>query len=410
MAAAEVHFHFGVGKIGLGLVAPFFATHSPLPFIPLAREASTNDYYGKLNAENRYRLRYYDTGEQRDVPLRSVERYRPEEPESIYEVVERHGIPSVVSCSVGVDQVEPLFPIIDALLRMKDNPYRKRPLLFLPFENSKRAASDLYQHLRSKDEPLHSMAIPMDMVIDKVCAEVESEGGLCTVIAESFEEFFLSQIDWDTPPRGLKQRLAALGLGSQYLERPQFEFQRQKKTWVINGLHYCIALSVYELALGTATIADAMKDPRVMTRAHNFAMNVMFALLAGAQTQSPALHPAQLHINDYVERALDRMGKSRFDKSSRIVPAIQFLVEELDLMALRERKLHAAPSFTTFFDKWEERVLAPTRILLQHHLGYRDQLYLPELTNALLRVLAETIPVLEEYAVNHLDRKRARPL
>jgi hypothetical protein len=255
------------------------------------------------------------------------------------------------------------------------------------------------------------MVMPMDMVIDKVCAEVDSEGGKCTVIAESFEEFFISQIDWEQPPSGLRQRLVSVGLGNHYLERPQFEFHRRKKTWVINGLHYCIALSVYELAIGTTTIAEAMRDERIVTRAHDFASDVMFALLASTQSQSPALHPSQLHIDDYLQTAIERMRRSQFDRSSRIVSAIQFLVEELDLMALRERKVGTAPSFTTFFDKWTERVLAPTRLLLRHHLDYKKRpLYLPELTNSLLRVLAETIPTLERYAVEHLRQQKARPL
>src|SRR5258706_8467227 len=110
MDDSGVHFHFGVGKIGLGLVIPFFAAHSSLRLIPLARESSANDYYEKLDAEGSYRLRYYDTGQQRDVPLAKIERFTPDQPDSIRRVVERHGLPSVVSCSVGTDQVEFLIP------------------------------------------------------------------------------------------------------------------------------------------------------------------------------------------------------------------------------------------------------------------------------------------------------------
>ena len=95
-------------------------------------------------------------------------------------------------------------------------------------------------------------------------------------------------------------------------------------------------MSAYELSLGPATVADAMENRDVADRANAFVSDVLFALLALSKSNSPALHPNALHLRDYAELALSRMRLSRFDETSRIVPAIQFLVEELDLRALKE--------------------------------------------------------------------------
>jgi len=146
-----------------------------------------------------------------------------------------------------------------------------------------------------------------------------------------------------------------------------------------------------------------MAHPGVSDRANAFVADVGFALLAESKVTTP-LH--QDEILGYIKVALERMRRSSFDETSRIVPAVQFLCEELDLMAMRERNVVPAPSFTSFYDKWTDRILAPTRTLLMHHRAYRDrQIYLPELTNSLLHLLSDAIPEVEAYAVSALSRR-----
>jgi hypothetical protein len=400
MTQPEALFHFGLGKIGLGLVMPFFSAFSSLPLVPMMRRSSKSDYAERLASDGHYRLQHYDSNTFQDIALPPVERYDDER--SVGDIVKRRGLPGFLSCSVGAERVAVLFPLIASLLRSNERYYSARPLIFLPFENSSHAARGLDEYLRSIDPSLAGLVVPMDMTIDKICARIDSATSPCTVSVESFQEFFLSSIEWELPAN-ITTRLQACGLESHYLDRSLFEFQKRKKTWLINGLHYCIAISAYEFMLGDATIAEAMADYRVSERANSFVAEVMFALLADAKSSSPSLHPSALQLQTYVGSALERMRQSRMDEAARVLPAIRFLVEELDLMALRKRRVDAPPSFTTFYQKWQERVLDPTRTLLLHHRAYRDRMiYLPELTNSLLRILAETIPYLEEYAVQHL--------
>jgi len=239
--SARAHFHFGLGKFALGLVVPFFNRHSSLRMVTLVRRESKTGHYDLLEAQRGYDLTYYDTNKTQKVGLLSIERYDGDS--CLLKLADQYGLPAIISCSVGEGRVATLFPVIAALVRAHAEHYRDQALLFLPFENSSHAAVDLARYLAQIEPGLEKLVIPMNMIVDRICAGVRVDPPRCIVVAESFEEFYLSPVEWDwDPPSGMRSLLAESGLLGHYLDPPVFDLQKKKKTWVVNGLHYCISI------------------------------------------------------------------------------------------------------------------------------------------------------------------------
>lgn len=373
------HFHLGLGNLGLGLVIPLFAGKTQV--YGLIRAASNDERYAVLERTKRFRRDVLRSGEAASewFEIAGIARYGAN---GLLDAAATLGPPAIVTCAIKND-IASIYPLLAGLIEAHRDRYRVTPLLFLPFENARDVGRGALEYVGAHVPGGDACILAADSIVDKICSSARVEKGDCVVRTEPEEQLLFSEARAGDN-EALQTRLGRLHLDRHVYARPRFELEIRKKSWLVNGLHYCIAMCAYDLDLPTLTIQDALRDPEVAATAAQFALEMLVALRAWAQERSVSVDESALL--QYAEAVWTRMHSPPDDPKARILPAISHMLRELNLGA---RNVKPFSGFPDFFRKWSERVSEPAALVLEHHAVLEGRLVAPSLDGMLVRVLGE---------------------
>jgi hypothetical protein len=381
----RLHFHIGLGKLGLGFVVPLFSgtssivgCHRELPAdAPEAKKRlydtlATNRFYERVNSE---------TGERHTFALTGIVPYGAE---GLLAAARKYGVPAIVTCAVGkglVDVPSLLAPLIEAY---RDR-YASSPLLFIPFENARNAGQEVLAAVRTLLPAADGALLAVDTVVDQVCSELEADSDGCFVKAETASSLIVG-ISAGSDDSATKAALAEAGLAARLAQRTKFEYEVRKKAWIVNGLHYCIGVIVVERNLGHKTIAEALGNPDVADAALLYVKEAALALRLYAEEHRVLFDEDELL--DSIDAVLTRM-RTLPDDIGRILRPLMLL---RNLVVSIQTGLEGAQTPVEFGDilrKWTERIVEPAELILGRHRELQEPLIAPRLSLFLLRWLSE---------------------
>jgi len=383
------HFHLGLGNLGLGLVLPLFAGKTRV--YGLIRATSDDGRYDVLERTKRFRRDIVRSGERasESFEIAGTARYGAN---GLLDAAAELGPPDIVTCAIKND-IPSVYPLLAALIDAHRDHYRAAPLLFLPFENARGVGRGALEYVAAHFPGGDACILAADSIVDKVCSNTRVEGDDCVVGTEPGEQLLFSGAR-EQDNSALQARLGRLHLDRHVYARPRFELEIRKKTWLVNGLHYCIAMCAYHLDLPALTIQDALRDPQVAATAAQFALEMLVALEAWAREQNVTIDESALF--EYAETVWARMHAPPEDVKARILPAVAHMLLEMNLVAPAAKPFSGFPDF---FRKWSERVSEPATLVLEHHSSLEGRLVSPSLDGMLVRVLGDYVSAV--VAVKH---------
>ena len=260
-----LHIHFGTGRLGLGLIAPFFQKPGSRLYL-LNRAVSGHNPTGStaLGAERRNRLlrenpdKHYviqkpggGPGDRQTVYYDGFFEYDASGPEDIIRSIiaglpqERVGV--VVTASVL--KAENYGPMIQALntfaglMRAGDYPIER--LFFVACENTV-SAHDIF-----RDERLGTQLAPetrdcvtrVNALVDRMCVGLEEDDtGSHPVVLVRAEEYGSLKLEMTPETEGIVD----LCRGSRIEFSRHVDTEKQIKSWLLNGSHWLIALEAFQ--------------------------------------------------------------------------------------------------------------------------------------------------------------------
>lgn len=379
--AVPTHFHLGLGNLGLGLVIPLFAGKTRL--YGLIRGASSDKRYDVLERTKRFRRDVEPSGDRTSewFEIAGTARYGVN---GLLDAAATLGPPDIVTCAIKND-IASVYPLLATLIETYRDRYRAAPLLFLPFENARDVGRGALEYVAAHVPDGDSCILAADSIVDKVCSNTRVESDGCVVTTEPGEQLLFSGVRaQDT--EALQTELGRLHLDRHVYARPRFELEIRKKTWLVNGLHYCIAICAYDLDLPVLTIQEALRDPQVAATAAQFALEMLVALHGWARAQSVTVDESALLA--YADTVWTRMHSPPDDPKARILPAVSHMLHEMNVGPRAGRPFSGFPDF---FRKWRERVSEPAALILEHHALLDGRLVSPSLDGMLVKILGDFV-------------------
>lgn len=390
------HLHFGLGPLGLGFVLPFFQPRSQASLVAVIRQSSERNYYPTLEGGGTVELRYQDgTTETYSAP--PIRRYDHASPQSVLEVLDGTP-PQVVSCSVGVGNLDAIYQALTVLLTKHSAFYSKHALIFLPLENKSDAGTHAISHLKASNLPttwVDDHVFAADAIVDRICSdEILVENATCHVTTERYAHFrFIFPAKTRLDP--IKKSLQDLQLERFLCDAPDYEIEVRKKFWVMNGLQYALAaLALRHNLTYAATIGDILQEESLQHLIARLRAEIALALYFYARSQHRDIPfgEAQRHV----DTTWKRIAGCTKDTVHRLIKDLQYVTEDLRLIACGGRSDAHPPNFNDFLEKWRQRVLEPSELLLNHVEEIQAPLYHPRISYIFLEQLAKTIASLVE--------------
>lgn len=267
-----LHVHFGAGRLGLGLVAPFLQKPgSELVF--LNREQSSKNATGGtgLTAERKTKLL-------REQPQRRYGIQTPGEPPGVRELVSytsfetynSENLEQVISkviaqssakaqgvvVTASVLKIENYSPVVQALNQIcsaKANGEDTGEVFLVACENTVSAhevfESDRFRHLLMPGT--YKFSRPVHALVDRMCVGLEEYPGdgksilnpTVLVRAEEYGSFKLEM----TPGAEALQNLCE---GAKVEFSRHLDIEKKIKGWLLNGTHWLIALTAFQASEG----------------------------------------------------------------------------------------------------------------------------------------------------------------
>lgn len=264
-----LHIHFGTGRLGLGLIAPFFQKPGSRLYL-LNRAVSGHNPTGStaLSAERRNQLlrenpdRHYviqepgeGPGGRQTIRYDGFFEYDASGPESIVRLIVA-GLPQepvAVVVTASVLKAENYGPVIQALNTlaglMRSGAYPIERLFLVACENTVSA------HEVFRDEQLCTLLAPetrdcvtcVHALVDRMCVGLEEDDmGPHPVVLVRAEEYGSLKLEL-TPET---EEIVDFCRGSRIEFSRHVDTEKQIKSWLLNGSHWLIALEAFHGARG----------------------------------------------------------------------------------------------------------------------------------------------------------------
>jgi mannitol-1-phosphate/altronate dehydrogenase len=259
-----MHLHFGAGRLGLGLVAPFFQTPGSQLHL-LNRTTSGTNATGEtsLSPERRNHLlrshpeqhyvvqppsgcaadkqtvRYDGFHGYKDGELRSV--IRP-----LAEQAFEERAPVFVTASVlKPENYGAVMQALDILTSVSDGANAAPPVFLVACENTLSAPDLLgHPHLAPLVTPgMQERVTPVRALVDRMCVGLEEDGdGTHPAVLARAERYGSLKLELCTHTEALPDILR----GSRVEVVRHVETEKQIKNWLLNGTHWLIALHAFQ--------------------------------------------------------------------------------------------------------------------------------------------------------------------
>jgi hypothetical protein len=259
-----LHIHFGAGRLGLGLIAPFFQKPGSELHL-LNRSVSGANATGStgLSPSRRNDLlrdhpeRHYiirrPAGTDSDRELVRYDRFFPFEQGGVPEVVrtiaqDSSGKADGVVVTASILEAASYGPVIEALntlSRMKEDGDPIGGIYLVACENTL-TAHEVFEDERLLElispEARHHVT-PVHALVDRMCVALEEDDSTghptVRVVAEEYGSLKL-----ELSPR--TEPLVELCRGSRVEFSRHVDVEKQIKSWLLNGSHWLIALSAFK--------------------------------------------------------------------------------------------------------------------------------------------------------------------
>ncbi|MDB5297766.1 MAG: hypothetical protein JWO31_3749 [Phycisphaerales bacterium] len=261
-----LHIHFGTGRLGLGLIAPFFQTPESELYLLNRAISKGNPTGGTALGPGRRNELLRDNPDKQYVvqspSSRHVVRYDgffaydAEDVEgvisSIMDRSDRKGRGVIVTASVlTAENYRPVVRALDAVCQAKEwSPGSVGPIFLVACENTVTAA-EVFEHEGLADlitPEVRCHVTPVHALVDRMCVELEEDdsGKHPTVRAcvEEYGSLKLHLAGADTEP------LPSILDGSRVEFTRYVDVEKQIKSWLLNGAHWLIALRAFHAAGG----------------------------------------------------------------------------------------------------------------------------------------------------------------
>ena len=262
-----LHLHFGAGRLGLGLVAPFFQKpESELFLLNRAQSGSKATGSTRLDARRRNELlqtnpqKLYviqspgESGEVRDMVR--YDGFCPYEDETVKDTIQEiltssKGKSKGVVVTASVLTAENYAPVVEALNVISEAKSEGEPVgdLYLVACENTVDAREVLQH-----EAVSDMVSPrtrehvkcVHALVDRMCVGLEEyPGGAPPVeeptVAVQAEEYGLLKLALEPETEGLAELLR----GSRVEFSRHLDIEKEIKGWLLNGSHWLIALTAF---------------------------------------------------------------------------------------------------------------------------------------------------------------------
>lgn len=267
-----LHIHFGAGRLGLGLVAPFFRTpESELIILNRAQHGKTETGEAGLTGERKAQLL-------RDQPQKLYGIQTPGDPPGVREVVsfnefatydsldleqlvsdlierssgKEHGV-IVTGSVVNVSNYHAVVDALNQICTAKVRGEKIGQIYLVACENTV-SAHEVFQHERFREALLPctpELTQPVHALVDRICVALEEYGGdgkrildpTVLVRAEEYGSLKL-QIGPET------EALVDLCRGSRIEFSRHLDVEKKIKGWLLNGTHWLIALTAFQASNG----------------------------------------------------------------------------------------------------------------------------------------------------------------
>ena len=264
-----LHIHFGTGRLGLGLIAPFFQKPGSRLFL-LNRAVSEHNATGStaLSAERRNQLlrenpdkRYViqepgkRPGNRQTIRYDGFFEYDASGPESIVRSIIA-GLPQepvAVVVTASVLKAENYGPVIQALNTlaelMQDGTHPIEKVFLVACENT------LSAHEVFRDEQFRTLLAPgtrdrvtcVHALVDRMCVGLEEEDmGPHPVVLVRAEDYGSLKLELTPETEGIVDFCR----GSRVEFSRHVDTEKQIKSWLLNGSHWLIALEAFHGARG----------------------------------------------------------------------------------------------------------------------------------------------------------------
>ncbi|MCI0755826.1 hypothetical protein [Teichococcus vastitatis] len=292
-----LHIHFGAGRLGLGLIVPFFQAARTESFIvnravsgakptgSTALDPQRRNVLLGSNPDGLYIVRQpSDRGDQRHaVRYNGFHTYGEDDIESVIRSVIgsslRHQDGTVVTASLlAAANYRPVLRALQVLARMRADG-STGPIFLVACENTL-SAPELFSDPEcgepvSRDVRRHVTCV--HALVDRVCIGLE-EGreGPHPVAVVSTEEYGSLKLELNPET----ERLASQLKGSRIEFTPHVAVEKQLKSWLLNGSHWLLALEAFEASQGNRDLrlSQFLMEKPVRLR---FAEKVLAEMSAG---------------------------------------------------------------------------------------------------------------------------------
>ena len=355
------------------------------------RHSSDKQYYPTLEGGGTVELCFPD-GATEAYPAPPIRRYNDHSPRTLLKILDGTP-PQVVSCSVGVGNLEAVYQALEVLLTRHSSFYTTTPLIFLPLENKSDAGTQALSHLKARDLPstwVDDHLFAADTVVDRICSDkILVTDATCHVETENHLNFkftFPAKAHLDS----IWARLCDLQLDPFLCDAPAFAIEVRKKFWAMNGLQYALAaLALRDGLPYSATIGDILRIERIQHLMLRLRAETALALYFYARRRGTKIDFQVLQ--DHVDSTWARVIAVKGDTVHRLIKDLQYVTEDLRLIARGGRSDARPPAFKDFVEKWRQRVLEPSELLLDHVEEIQAPLYHPRISYFFLEQLAQTI-------------------
>ena len=258
-----LHIHFGAGRLGLGLVVPFFQTAGSKTFIlnravsgakPTGDTALEPRRRNDLLLENPDRCYVIQEPGAQDAPRRVVHydgffEYGDDGVEEIVRLIVEHSTPQgngviVTASLLTAENYRPVLQALALLAGMNKNETLGR-IFFVACENTF-GANEVLDHpdlcsMLPAELRDHVNCVPA--LVDRVCVGLEEghEGSHPIVLVHA-EEYGSLKLELNPKTAELVEMLE----GSQIEFTKNVAVEKQIKNWLLNGSHWLLALAAFQ--------------------------------------------------------------------------------------------------------------------------------------------------------------------
>jgi hypothetical protein len=369
-----LHIHFGAGRLGLGLVAPFFQTGcSELQILnrsvsttkPTAETSLGSSRRNELLRDNPSRRYLIQTpggspGMPREVRYDGFATYDEDSIDAAVASIiagssaKEAGI--VVTASLV--QAENYRPVIRALNRMAalgEADGGLGPIFFVACENALSAEEVLGDSVLSElvAPSTRQRVTPVRALVDRLCVELEEvtteTGATLVARAELYGSLKLELND-------RTERLRRLCAGSRVSFSRHIDAERKIKSWLVNGSHWLIALAALEANHGDQGFA-LNQYLAASDKNRAFAVRVMEEMKEGVgilirTDPQYADFASEVDVGQYLEGAASAILKRFFETEDPITRI---------LARFRAPSSEAFTTIEAFSKRFNDRVGEPIR-------------------------------------------------